>query len=459
MGDRKAAIEFYNEAVKTVQDRSQPSFLSHAYGLFSSACMVDPTFGTGWYQAGNNNSDLDRLYAAVACWRRGLQEDLPKDDIPKALVNLGWRLHGLGRTDEALRVTREALTIDPELALGWNTLSLIQNILGDSVGSVSSAREAHRLDPNDLNCEMALGFALLFDGQYQEGYKHFEKRFEWRLHNYLHYPYSRWTGEDLSDKTLFLSADQGMGDTLSYARFVERAAKKCGFIHASVQSELMRLFQYAFAHLPNVNLIPIPSPLPAADYWTTFVSLPFALGLTADEVRDTPHIKVTRFTSMTSWLVPDRKFHIGIAWAGSPLNDINKHRNIPLQHFLELYRVPGVQLYGLQVDDRAKDLENMGTAALIRDLKPYIRDVTDTLGILPQLDLVITCESALGHICALADKECWIPYSWLGRDYRLGCSGEQMLWTPKHRIFRQGSDMQWEPVFEQIVTALKEKVR
>lgn len=456
MGDRKSAVEFYNQGVTAAHDRTQ---LAHSYLLFSSACMIDPTFGTGWYQAGNNNSDLDRLPAAIACWRRGLQEDLPKEDIPKLLVNLGWRLHSLGQTNEALKATHEALDINPELALGWNTLSLIYNILGKSSTSVSTAREAVRLAPDDINCRMALAFALLFDGQYQEGFKHFENRFEWRLRTFLQYPYPRWEGQDVTDKTIYLVADQGLGDTLSFSRFVERAAKRCKMIHASVQAELMRVFMNSFGHLPNVNLLPMPSPFPQADYWTTFVSLPFALGLTDDEVRTAPHIRTQPYSGMRNWKVTDRKIHIGIAWAGSPLNDIDRHRNIPLQHFLELYRVPGVQLYSLQVGPRSQDLNDLGTAALIRDLAPYIRDVTDTLGILPGLDLVITCESALAHICALADKECWIPYSWLGRDYRIGVSGDKLLWTPKHRVFPMQSDQRWEAVFERIITALKARMR
>ena len=149
---------------------------------------------------------------------------------------------------------------------------------------------------------------------------------------------------------------------------------------------------------------------------------------------------------------------MGIAWAGSPLNDLDRHRNIPLQHFAELYRVPGVQLYSLQVGDKAKELHDLGYAPIIRDLTPYIRAVADTMAILQHLDLVITCESALGHICAAAGKECWVPYSRLGKDYRIGCLGEDRLWTPRHRIFNQGMDCAWEPVFKEISKALAEKI-
>jgi hypothetical protein len=49
------------------------------------------------------------------------------------------------------------------------------------------------------------------------------------------------------------------------------------------------------------------------------------------------------------------------------------------------------------------------------------------------LDLVITCESAVRHMAALAGKECWVPYSRLGKDFRIGVDGTKAIWTPKHR--------------------------
>jgi len=90
-------------------------------------------------------------------------------------------------------------------------------------------------------------------------------------------------------------------------------------------------------------------------------------------------------------------------------------------------------------------------------LAPYIRDVVDTVSILKQLDLVICCESALAHIAALAGAECWVPYSRLGKDYRLGSHGKHQLWS-NHRVFNQGEDMRWQPVFDDIALALEARV-
>jgi tetratricopeptide (TPR) repeat protein len=455
---RKQATNLLIKGEQVAQDRSQPTNLDHAYQLVTSACYADPTYARAFYASGCAAADLQRPHAAAAMFRRALECGPEANELPKVLTNLAWEIMKVGGQLEAIDLLHRAIELDPKLSLPFMHLGLCHTTLGQTKTAVECARRCVALGPpGDATAEFQLAFALLFDGQYAEGLKHFESRFPARLPNFTLYPYPKWRGE--SGKTLFLVADQGLGDTLSFSRFVEGAALRCRYIHMCVQGELRRVFEHAFRHLVNLNFLPSPSNFPPdADAWSTFVSLPYALGLTDDEIINVPNIDVPRFPMSNQWKVPDRKFHIGIAWAGSPMNDIDKHRNIPIHHFLELYRVPGIQLYSLQVDDRKKDLNLWGCAPVIRDLSGYIRGVEDTYSLLQSLDLVITVESALGHICSMGDHECWVPYSYLGRDYRIGCDGTRRLWTPKHRIFQQSDDMRWEPVFERIVAALKEKV-
>lgn len=214
---------------------------------------------------------------------------------------------------------------------------------------------------------------------------------------------------------------------------------------------------HAFVGLSNVNIVPKPAPFPEADCWTTFVSLPTALGLTTEEIRQAPAISYPIVQLPQTWRVPDRNLHIGIAWAGSDLNDINVHRSIPVHQFFDLYRVPGVQLYGLQIGQYSQQLYDAHGLPVVRDLSPYIRDVVDTISVLKQLDLVICCESALGHIAALTNTECWIPYSHLGLDYRLGVYGDDQVWS-NHRVFKQGEDRQWGPVFDEMTFNLAVRI-
>lgn len=464
MGDREGATKLLIQGEQAAQDKSAPTNQDHAYQLLASACYADPQWAHAFYVNGCTASDLQRPHASVALFRRTLEGEQTPNERHKTLTNLAWELMKVGGHAEAMPLLHEAVELEPKSSLPWMHLGLAHTIFGATKTAVACAYKCFELaDPNDsvgyAIAEFQLAFALLFDRQYAKGLKHFESRFPARLPQYLQYPYPKFRGE--RGKTLFLVADQGLGDTLSFARFVEAASKRCRFIHICAQSELRRVFEHAFRHLDNLNFMPSPSNFPGdADAWSTFVSLPFALGLTDEEIANAPNIDVPRYPMPTQWKVPDRKFHIGIAWAGSPLNDIDKHRNIPIHHFVDLYKVPGIQLYGLQVDAKKSDLNLWGFAPLIKDLSGYIRCAADTYSILPHLDLVITVESALGHICSMGNHEHWCPYSWLGRDWRAGCNGtdEQRIWSPKARFFQQSDDMRWEPVFERIVEALREKV-
>lgn len=467
MSNREQARNLLESGKQAALDKSFPTNLDHGYQLMTSAAYCDPTWGQAFYENGCAAGDLQRFHASVALFRRSLEAGFDNlNEKGKALSNLGWQLVKIGKYHEAAGFLHEAIEADGKLQLPWMILSLCYTAWGETATAVSCAQKCYdmslKYNPDDIaahaTAEFALAFALLFDGQYALGLKHFESRFQHRLHNFLSYPYPKWRGEH--GRTVFLVADQGLGDTLSYARFVEQASKRCRFIHMCVQGELRRVFEHAFQHLPNINFMPSPSNFPGdADAWSTFVSLPFALGLTDDEITNAPPIDMPRHPVQVQWKVPGRKFHIGIAWSGSPLNDIDKHRNIPIFHFLELYRVRGVQLYSLQKDERRDQLNLWGCAPLIRDLSGYIADVSDTASILNQLDLVVTVESALGHICAMAGKEHWVPYSFMGRDYRLGTGEDSFhLWTPKVRVFQQSDDCRWEPVFDRVVKALEEKV-
>jgi tetratricopeptide (TPR) repeat protein len=463
MGNRADATKLLVQGEQSARDTSKPTTQDHAYQLLASACYCDPSWAHAFYVNGCTASDLVRPHAAVALFRRALEGEQTPNERHKTLTNLAWELMKVGKQAEAMPLLQQAIDLEPKSSLPWMHLGMCHQTFGETQTAVSCARKCFELaDPNYGQgypiAEFQLAFAMLFNRQYAEGLKHFESRFAARLPNFLLYPYKKWKGEH--GKTLFLVADQGLGDTLSFSRFVREAASRCSYIHMCVQSELRRVFEYAFRDISNINFMPSPSNFPGdADAWSTFVSLPYALGLSNVQIVDTPNIDMPRFPMSNQWKVPDRKFHIGIAWAGSPLNDIDKHRNIPIHHFVELYRVPGIQLYSLQVDAKKTDLNLWGFAPLIRDLSGYIRDVADTVSTLEQLDLVITVESALGHIASMSDKECWIPYSHLGRDYRIGVNeSAERLWTPKHRIFQQSDDMRWEPVFDRIVEALKEKV-
>ena len=238
--------------------------------------------------------------------------------------------------------------------------------------------------------------------------------------------------------------------------FIPAAAARVGKLIFAVQPELVRLLAKS---LPGVDVVPWPKVFPLADAWCAIASLPTVLGLTTAEIRDCPGLPTPRLTPPGGWALPGRRFRIGICWAGSPGNDIDKWRSLASPApFLTLYQVPGVELYSFQVGDRAKQLHEIGAVGLIRDLSPWIRDVADAAAILSQMDLVITVETFLGHLAGHLGLPCWVLYSYNGGDWRLSTPSTGSLWYPAHRVLQQDPDADWRRVWRRVVEQLTIKV-
>lgn len=462
---RNAGIDFHNRAAEIVGHDKQT-----AYRLLCSSVTVDPTLAQAWYAMGNAAADLEKPSASVACFRRALalpdsaeQGGMNPDLRAKCLVNLSHRLTNIGENGEALAVNDEALAMleaDPALdwegrAFAYTNKSQILSVMGRDAEAVAYARRGWEISQAPI-VELGLAFALMFSGDYADGLKHFESRFGYRLQTYLEYPYERWDGRLDHDKTLFVVSEQGLGDTISFARFLGMAAARCKRVIFQVHPELQRLLSASLRHWGNVECVPLSTQFPVADAWCSVMSLPVAMGLTTEHITNIQQGWTPRYDGkLLEWKYPGPGLHVGIAWAGSAANGIDRWRSVPFQMFMELARVAGVRLYSLQVGERVADLHEACAAALVRDLSPYIRDVSDTCAILDELDLVVTVESFLGHLCGAMDRECWLLASRRGGDWRIGRSGDRALWYERHRLFRQGEDGEWAPVFRRVVEALE----
>jgi hypothetical protein len=471
MADRGTALAFHNHAV-TIK-AADPVM---AYRSTVAAVTADPGCADAWLLLAIQARDMGNEPAAIAACKAGLrctEGDGPGDlNVAlrhKFLVNLGHSLMNDGRYDEAFRVTDEAIRLwervgtealggTQGVAFAFTNLSLIQSHQGLQRGVVENARRGFELFP-DVLTEMGLAFALLFDGRYAEGLKLFEARFPYRLQKFANMPYPRWDGGKVG--TLMIVPDQGLGDSLSFARFIPDAADIADRVIVMMPPELLVIMRGALASYANVEVVMHDAALPRADAWCPIMSLPVALGLSDDQIRRFDGLDAEAFAGGT---VGSRlefepgTFNIAIAWAGAPANEIDKHRSIPVTEFLPLLEVPRVRLWSVQVGPRAKEMHDACCAAMMVDLSPYIRDASDTAGILRRMDLVVTIESFVAHLAGALDLPCWVAASKRGRDWRIGTTGETPLWYANTRIWRQGDDLSWKPVFAAMVEELRRVV-
>ena len=91
-------------------------------------------------------------------------------------------------------------------------------------------------------------------------------------------------------------------------------------------------------------------------------------------------------------------FKVGIVWRGGTHTPEDRFRSFRLAEFAPLAEIPGVRLISLQKGEGVQELA--GSPFPVVDLgKGYqAGDWLDTLAIVSQLDLIVTCDTAIAHL-------------------------------------------------------------
>lgn len=169
-------------------------------------------------------------------------------------------------------------------------------------------QEAIRLAPE--NSEMRLGYALylLRHCRVDEALPFYEARLDPSLGYKRAARYSHgipaWTGEDLAGKSIFVYAEQGIGDEVFFSFFLPRLVAAGARLHIGCDPRLVQLYErnfpgssaYAFEDRRDFRIrdrdFPtlrdwLAVPGNAIDYSVAIGSIPYKLGLSLPEVRGT----------------------------------------------------------------------------------------------------------------------------------------------------------------------------
>jgi hypothetical protein len=152
-------------------------------------------------------------------------------------------------------------------------------------------------------------------------------------------------------------------------------------------------------------------------------------------------------------LLPRGYRRIGIVWAGRPTHRNDLRRSTRLAAFAPLAALPQVALVSLQKGPAQAEIGGYWGRAPLLNLGPEIRDFADTAAIIECLELVIAIDTAVIHLAGAMGKPVWVmlPYA---PDWRWLLDRADSPWYPTARLFRQSGERRWQPVMEEIASAL-----
>jgi hypothetical protein len=407
-----------------------------------------------WTNRGRALRNLDRPDEAEPSLREALRL---KPDFVSAYTELGLVLDYLGRFEEAEASVRMALRLRPEDALAHYRLGRILYHLGRAGEAQASFRTALSLRPRILECRWALGQALLMGGQFEEGWKEFEGR--WQTEQMAPpFPMPSWNGEAIGDRVILLFADQGHGDTLQFCRYVPRVAAGARKTILAVQPPLLRLM----SRLPGVSeIITQGVQPPSFDLWCALMSLPYAVGTTLETIPAAPYLSADP-ADVAQWrerLAGLAGLRVGLCWAGgrsrSPSkNAEDRRRSVSLATLAPFGGISGVQFISLQKGPPADEATCPPQGMQFHDFTNDLQDFADTAALIESLDLVISVDTAIAHLAGALGKPVWI-LNRFDTCFRWPRDQDGSPWYSSARQFRQPTPGDWHSVISRARDALQ----
>jgi tetratricopeptide (TPR) repeat protein len=451
-----------------------------ALGCFDKALALDPDHFEALANRGNILLDLDRAEEALVCFVRVLSRE-PRH-LP-ARVNRGNALLALGQVDAAIREYDEALTLNPndlkalmnrasalfragrygESIAGYDRVlalmpshaealsarGLALQAAGRHQDALESYAKAIALQKDFAHAHSNEALALLTLGEYRRGFAQYEWR--WKRAGIVRRNPGKplWLGEyPLGRKTILLHAEQGLGDTIQFVRYAPLLARDGATVIVEVQGELKALL----AGIDGITAVARGEALPAFDVHAPLGSLPLAAKTELASVPAAIPYLAASEERIAKWrprlaALPGKR--VALAWAGNPDHINDRNRSIALARLRPLLSTAGMSFVGIQRDPREGDRELLGDQALITDLGSELADFSDTAAVLSLCDLVITVDTSVAHLAGALGRPLWIllPF-W--PDWRWTLDRDASPWYPGARLFRQGSDGDWEPVIERV---------
>ena len=286
----------------------------------------------------------------------------------------------------------------------------------------------------------------LLAGNFTKGWRDYEIRSR-RKNAPRRFPEPLWRGDSLNGARILLHAEQGLGDTLQFLRYVPMVQAAGGTVILDVPRSLLRLA----AELPGIaTLIGTGDPLPPFEWHCPLMSLPLAFGTSLDSIPGpVPYLRVPakawKKAEGLQW--PDKGLRVGVVWSGNPLFPEDWIRSIPLRSFASMFRREGVHFFSLQMGPAAAQLAEVNAPVI--DLRVAIVDMADTAALIAKLDLVITVDTAVAHLAGALGKTTWVllPFA---PDWRWLIEREDSPWYSTMRLFRQPGFGDWGSVLERV---------
>ncbi|MBI1778545.1 MAG: hypothetical protein HYR63_24665 [Proteobacteria bacterium] len=471
-----AALQLMGVAFRQLND------LAAAAQFFARAAAVSPQAGAAWGALGSVLADAADLAAARAPLRRALasepsngsllatyslvadgRSDYPNIGVLRRAVaadpqdarfrgNLAIALRRQGKLSQGESASRAALAMHPALQQVLNNFVLLEIKKRQPKTAETWANRALATDRQFAEARWNRAFVRFQLGRLEAAWEDAEAR--WLLPRVQAPRQSRerrWQGEGLSGGTLWLHPEQGLGDTIQFCRYAPILAARGARIRLTVPAPLLRLMQT----LGGVEKVGVDDEASDDyDWHCPLLSVPGILGTTVATIpARIPYLSAPPHNP-TPWRphTETAELRVGLCWQGNPAHHDDRDRSLRLADLAALQGIDGVRLFALR-----KEGEAVPADWRMLDAAAWLGDMGDTAALIGEMDLVISCDSAVAHLAGALGRPVWTLVTY-APDWRWPMSDAATPWYPTMRLFRQQCPGNWAAVGDEVARTLRASI-
>lgn len=315
---------------------------------------------------------------------------------------------------------------------------------GRALEAAAALRSLSALAPGDAMVRAALARALFQAGLWNEAWDAYEVRFELfpgfpivtRPGPDGPVPIPIWRGEG-QPKAVLVMGEQGLGDTIQFARYLPLLVARGLRVHAVLDPRLHRLLAPVTAGL-DLRSADTGGSVAGVQAWLPLLNLPRALGLTPQHYRGRiPYLAVERERrARMRARIGGQGLRIGIVWQGNPAAPVDGKRSAPLAAFAPIAAIPGVRLFSLQKGQGEEQEAPFPLDRLGPEMDQGPDWFLDTAAAIEALDLVVTVDTAVLHVAGALGRPALMLTHGSTPDWRWLNAADVPVWYPSVRLVR-----------------------
>jgi tetratricopeptide (TPR) repeat protein len=427
-----------------------------AVQFLSKALQINPHHAAAYSNYANALKELSRFDEALISANKAISLN---PQFAEAQVNRGNALKELGHLEEALASYDQAIEISPQYADAYNNRGNALKELGRLDEALASYDQAIEIRPDYSEVLWNKSLLYLLSGDLSNGWKLFESGWDARERGIKsEHRKALWLGEQpLEGKTILLHAEQGLGDTLQFCRYVPLVAQLGATVILEVQAPLVSLLK----SLEGVStILAHGQALPEFDYHCPLMSLPLAFKTELDTIpAQIPYLSCSEEKKLY-WkekLGPKTRPRVGLVWSSVSTFKGDNKRSLTLAQFLPMLPAEGLEYICLQKEIKEHDKDLLVSKPQIQFFGDQFQDFSDTAALIENIDLVISTCTSTPLVAGALGKPVWMLLSFMP-DWRWLLGRKDSPWYPSATLYRQDKAGDWDGVLKRVRADLGKKL-